>query len=140
MRPFAGIQRPHGLGRRVRFPRSGFETQVAEHRAQGYAGWWARWLRLRQRLDDKQIEVGDPMIIYSIAPGDTVVIPSHFACRGTIAGDRTTLDVFSTGAASLRLQAAHDLVAAAGEVEVSTQERTLVSLPPGRTQVTLRRR
>ncbi|MBT3378613.1 MAG: hypothetical protein HN742_15975 [Lentisphaerae bacterium] len=139
MRLFAGVQRPHGLGRRVRFPRTGFETQVSEHRAEGYAGWWARWFRLRHRPGDGQVEAGDPMVIYSIAPGDTIVIPSHFACRGVTTEAQTTLDVFSTGAASLRLKAAYELVSADGEAEVCKDRGTLVRLSPGRTQVILRR-
>ena len=141
MRIFAGVQRPYGLNRRVRFPRGGFETQVAEHRVQGYAGWWARWLRLKQRPSAGQIKVGDPMVVYSVAPGDTVVIPSHFACRGTRAGNGVDLDVFSTGAASLRLQEAYDAVAPGNDVKVTIDGgTTVIGLRPGRTRVPLRRR
>ncbi len=142
MRLFAGVQRPHGLGRRIRFPRSGLVTQVAEHRAEGYAGWWARWFRLQDQPPDGGIRTGDPMIVYSIAPGDTVVIPSHFACRGVTAGRETTLDVFSTGSASLRLQAAHRLTTGTGGARVAAGAAggTVVTLSPGRTQLTLQRR
>jgi hypothetical protein len=89
MRIFTGVERPNGLNRRVRFPKSGFESSVKHHLVNGYAGWWTRTITLKDKPAKGKIKVGDPVIIYSVGKGDTVEVPSLFCKKGN--------GVYSTG-------------------------------------------
>ena len=106
MRLFAGVERPHGLNRRIRFPKSGFETSVAHHNVEGYAGWWTRTIMLKNKVPAGKIKNGDPVIIYSVAKGDRVLIPSLFCKKGET--------VFSSGKALLKRDN-KDLIYSAGK-------------------------
>jgi len=83
-------------GRRIRFPRTGFSCAIRNVSGS---------LELDTTPGENDIQVGDPMIIYSIQPGDTVVIPSLFAARAVKrdARDDVELRIFTTGTATLRL-------------------------------------
>ncbi|MDD5708061.1 MAG: hypothetical protein PHR35_19250, partial [Kiritimatiellae bacterium] len=89
-------QNPKGLydGRRVRFPRIGFDSPMA---LQG-GGWFAYNFEVLDPLPAEQpIKVGEPFIVYQIQPGDEVIIPSHLAVRGTAVADGVQLDIQATG-------------------------------------------
>ena len=99
-----GVGRPHALGRRLMFPRTGFRSTIRSQQPEGYAGWWSRRLVPNERPKTDDVRVGDPVIIYTIAAGDRVIIPSLFTCRPTAATKQTiTCDIFSTSAAQLTL-------------------------------------
>ena len=82
-------------GRRVRFPRTGQEGVMA-------SGTWDR-LTLKQAPPRGAVKPGDPFIVYTIQPGDRVVIPSHFACRGMKRDRGLCLRIVATGPVTLRV-------------------------------------
>ena len=81
MRTFAGVERPFGIGRKVRFPKTNWESTVTGHRVEGYAGWWARHYKLAE-LIPADVKPEDPVICYSIGIGDKVSIPDFNANTG----------------------------------------------------------
>ena len=93
-RMYWGVKERNYEDRRVRFLRTGFEAPLA----------WATWtnLKLKQTPPPDAVQPGDPFIVYTILPGDEVVIPSHFACRGMKTGDRRELQISSTGPVTVK--------------------------------------
>jgi len=92
---------PYLVGRRIRFPRSGFETAVAGTEVSGYRAYHHHAWYLADEPVPRQVQKGDPMIVYAIQPGDTVEIPSFFACRPS--DDGRSLSVGASGRATLTL-------------------------------------
>ena len=90
-------------GRRIRFPRTGFTCAIRQPLFVVKSG--LDLLELAATPGEDDVRVGDPMIVYSIQPGDTVVIPSLFAVRAAKreARGRVDLRIFTTGTATLRL-------------------------------------
>ncbi len=83
-------------GRRIRFPRSGFETALVRTERSVFT--------TEDEPPAGAVVKGDPFIVYSIQAGDRVSIPSRFACSGTRNADGTLeLDVQSTGAFALTM-------------------------------------
>lgn len=83
-------------GHRIRFPRSGFETELLESGRSAFS--------VSEAPKAGQVAKGDPFVVYAIQAGDRVTIPSRFACTGTRAADGVlTLSVTSTGPARLTL-------------------------------------
>jgi len=80
-------------GRRIRFPRTGFETALVEN---GRANFTVADLP-----PEGAITKGDPFVVYTIQAGDQVTIPSRFACRGKTTPTGLRVDLTSTGAVSL---------------------------------------
>lgn len=85
-------------GRRVRLPKTGFETGMTL--GPGQDGWHHNVIRLDEP-PARSIHAGDPVIIYQIQPGDEVVIPSHFACKGTETDAGLKIEITTTGPATL---------------------------------------
>ena len=90
-------------GRRIRFPRSGFSCAIRQPLFVVKSG--LDLLELDAVPEENDVQVGDPMIVYSIQPGDTVVIPSLFAAcvSKKKSRNRVELRIFTTGTAALRL-------------------------------------
>jgi len=90
-------------GRRIRFPRTGFSCAIRQPLYVAKSG--LDLLELDAVPGEGDIQVGDPMIVYSIQPGDALVIPSLFAARAVKSGRRNGLELrlFTTGTATLRL-------------------------------------
>jgi hypothetical protein len=86
-------------GRRARFPRSGFESAMTL--GKGKDPWHCKAIELENVPKTDDVRLGDPIVIYQIRPGDEVVIPSHFACKGTDVPEGLQVDVVSTGPATL---------------------------------------
>ncbi|MBT5607242.1 MAG: hypothetical protein HN742_32135 [Lentisphaerae bacterium] len=72
---------PYLIGRRVRFPRTGFETAVSATGAHGWRAYHHRNWTLADAPTPEQVRTGDPMIVYAVQPGDVVEVPSFFVCR-----------------------------------------------------------
>ncbi len=84
-------------GRRVRFPRTGYETTVA-------SGTWKELLLAEDPPDD-MVQAGDPFVIYTIQPGDAVTIRSSFASRGIVTPEGIDLDIQASGPFDLHVPA-----------------------------------
>jgi len=83
-------------GRRIRFPRSGFEAALVE------TGRFA--FTVAEAPPPGAVAKGDPFVVYSIQAEDLVVVPSRFACRGERGRDgELRLSLAATGAATLRI-------------------------------------
>ena len=74
MRTFAGVERPFGIGRKVRFLKNNWESTVTGHRVEGYAGWWSRQYTLADPIPEG-VALEDPVICYTIGLGDKVTLP-----------------------------------------------------------------
>jgi len=89
-------------GRQIRFQRTGVTRAIK-------AILWARTsgtdlIEMETPREKGDVAVGDPFVIYTIQPGDEVVIPSLFAARARKPGEnRVDLRVFTTGTADLRI-------------------------------------
>lgn len=66
-------------GRNIRFIRSGFTTKIKQPLLE--SGIRTCLLELENSPQEGEIKLNDKFIIYTIQPGDTVVIPSYFAAR-----------------------------------------------------------
>jgi len=90
-------------GRRIRFPRSGFSCAIRQPLFVVKSG--LDLLELDAVPEENDVQVGDPIIVYSIQPGDTAVIPSLFAARASRKKRRSRVElrIFTTGTAALRL-------------------------------------
>ena len=121
---------PYLIGRRIRFPRSGFETGVAATGAKGWRAYHHNTWYLAEKPAAGQIRKGDPMIVYATQAGDIVEIPSCFSCRS----DRIALRVATTGRSTLTLNGRLDPAEMPPGVEHSYQaakELTILRLAPG---------
>lgn len=92
-------------GRRARFPRAGFSCGIvdAPHYIRG--SLLDDLIELDTMPPEGAIQLGDAFVVYTIQPGDTVVIPSHFAARAqrVATEDNLELDICATGTAELLL-------------------------------------
>lgn len=84
-------------GRRVRLPRLGFDSPIVKPIMK--TAWHCDSAELASDLP-AEAKVGDLMIIYSLQPGDEVVIPSYFSLTSAEPG---RLQVVTTGPARLTL-------------------------------------
>ena len=100
-----GVARPNGIGRRLWFPRSGFRSTIKSQQVGGYAGWWSVGLVPTDAPQEGSVQIGDPLIIYTIAPGDTVIIPT-FVTGSPLSVEQETVScrVYSTTPGTLRLE------------------------------------
>lgn len=87
-------------GRRVRLPRQKFEAAMSL--GEGRDPWHHAWLVLATPPPER-VQPGDPLIIYQIQPGDEVIVPSHFACKGTETPEGLKLELAATGPATLTI-------------------------------------
>ncbi len=96
-------------GCRILFPRSGYVGTLREILAESrkpdgtVTGFHSDDVLLKDVPPAGAVQVGDSFVIYSIQPGDEVVIPSFFGCQGKLGATEGTLNVFTTGAATLTL-------------------------------------
>jgi len=121
---------PYLIGRRIRFPRSGFETGVAATGAKGWRAYYHNTWYLTEKPAAGQIRKRDPMVIYAIRSGDTVEIPSFFACRP----GRGALRVATSGYSTLTLNGRLELIEMPPGVEHSykaAKDLTILRLAPG---------
>ncbi len=133
-----GVARPTGLGRRARFPRSGFETAVAGMTAWGPAGSWSRTLYLEDEPPPEQVREGDPMILFTVQSGDEVIIPSMFACTTRRAGDTQIMTLLSTGEATVQFSTNRKIRKLSGSVSTShSADATAITIPAGKHHVML---
>ncbi|MFV0415863.1 MAG: hypothetical protein ACK5NG_05800, partial [Chthoniobacterales bacterium] len=86
-------------GRRVRFPRLGFETSMTL--LPGISDWHHTRFRLAEK--PPTLEVGEPLVIYQIQPGDQVTIPSYFACQGEKDASGLKLEIVTSGSADITI-------------------------------------
>ena len=93
-RMFKGSRERNYEDRRARFLRSGFDAPIA----------WASWtnVKLKKTPPPGAVKPGDPVIMYTIQPGDRVVIPSHAAGRGKRTPKGLVLDLSATGGVTVR--------------------------------------
>lgn len=109
--------------RRIRFPRSGFETALISAGGTG--------VEVAEAPPAGAVQAGDPFIIYVIQPGDEVVIPSSFACNGKQTDEGLLLEVAATGVATLTVPGAYT------RASVVAPEQAAVALPVQRAGETL---
>ncbi|MBN1673628.1 MAG: hypothetical protein JXR37_21455 [Kiritimatiellae bacterium] len=88
---------PDNLGRRLCFPGKRLDLELEG----GEPQWNSHDYRLAHTPPKDAIKKGDPFFIYTIAPGDTVVIPAHAAIAGRKTGDGLDLDILSLTALEL---------------------------------------
>lgn len=79
-------------GRRLRFPGTGLDLEMSESAIEG---WFCKGVLLAEDPPKDAIKVGNPFIIYTIRPGDRVIIPSHVAIKATESTGDLTLDIQS---------------------------------------------
>jgi hypothetical protein len=96
-----GCNQPYLIGRKIFFPRSGFGTTITGTTAEGYRAYHTSTWFLADQPPADAIRNGDPVIIYAMQPGDTVIIPSFFACRQS--PDAKSFTIQSSGHATLEL-------------------------------------
>ncbi|MDF1754481.1 MAG: hypothetical protein P1U89_16980 [Verrucomicrobiales bacterium] len=121
--------RPVSTNRLAYFPNADFTARQTAASASGSGRWATAGIRFDRDLP-KNIQPGDPMILYSIQPGDAVRIPSAFACR-VIDG---ALQVESTGAAELSIPATvkFGLLPEGIEAISTDRKKTVLKIPAGR--------
>jgi hypothetical protein len=101
---FKGQGRGIYCGRRVLFPRSGFESIIVET-PNYYHEWNTDLMLLETAPPEGAVLPGDPFVVFTIQPGDEVLVPSHFCCSTAPSQDGSSLNVFSTGLAELQIPA-----------------------------------
>jgi len=94
--------RPVSENRIAYFPSADFTTRQTGASPGGSGRWSTHGIQLADDLP-QSIQPGDPVILYSIQPGDRVRIPSFFSCRRL----GNSLVIESSGEAKLTLPAAH---------------------------------
>ncbi|MBN1672183.1 MAG: heparinase II/III family protein, partial [Kiritimatiellae bacterium] len=73
------IHKTNVAGRRIRFPRTGYETAMVSCDRSNFS--------VESDPPPGKVAKGDPFVVYSVQPGDRVTIPNFFACTGLPAGE-----------------------------------------------------
>ncbi|MBA7483627.1 hypothetical protein ES707_19144 [subsurface metagenome] len=97
---FKGQGRGAYIGRRIRFPRTGFECAMAGVPRSNFHCRNSDRILLEKEPPSGKIKVGDPFIVYTIQPGDRVIIPSLFEARS----EGNKLKIASNGRAILKIK------------------------------------
>ncbi len=111
-------------GKRLRLLQQRFETSMVMPQHVGTA--WHRAFVELTAAPPQPVEVGDPLIIFTIQPGDRVIIPSHFASQGVTTDAGPALQIVATGAATMRVPGYQPITLTAAD------------LPDGKATVTLK--
>ena len=100
---YKGQSRGLYTGRTIRFPRTGFETVLLGAPFSSYHPWNTDRLALKQVPTKDEVTVGDQLIVYTIKPGDKVVLPSHASCTGTPIKNGLKINIVATGTVELTI-------------------------------------
>lgn len=98
---YKGQSRGLYTGRRIRFPRTGLDLPIQDTPT-SVSNWHSDIVELAADPPAGAIHVGDPFVIYTIQPGDEVLLPSHFASQAEKGPEGLRLELVATG--PLRLQ------------------------------------
>tara|TARA_R110002096_G_scaffold16106_54_gene55372 strand:- start:3782 stop:7240 length:3459 start_codon:yes stop_codon:yes gene_type:complete len=120
--------RPVSENRIAYFPSADFTTRQVLATPGGSGKWISFGIRFADDLP-ASIKPGDPVILYSIQPGDRVRIPSFFSCRKV--GSKLLIE--SSGEATLTLPLAQRFTFVPERIDVKTEgSSTRLHLPAGK--------